>query len=132
MLEFWFISRGSVFSPREGALVLGGWNGRVFDGKCWWVLTESPSADRNGIPRHIHPPATRTSSRNKNTLRRRNLGLLGREDPNQYSQYSLDEGTASDTLTSWDVLKSWGWEDAGNIDSPGYVINLGNIDNLGR
>lgn len=80
-MEVWFIDRGRVnlsregahvqgacfclgrvFSLQEGALVLGGWNGRVFDGKCWWVLTESPSADRNGIPRHIHPPATRTPS----------------------------------------------------------------------
>lgn len=71
------------------------------------------------LRRQEHPPATK-------------FRVAGGEDPNQYSQYSLDEGTAPDTLTSWDVLKSWGCEDVGNIDSPGYVINLRNVDNLGR
>ena len=39
--------------------------------------SKMPSADRNGVPRHIHPPAVKTPSRDKDTLRRRNLGLLG-------------------------------------------------------
>lgn len=89
-------------------------------------VTESPSGDRNGLQKHIRPPAIGLPAGDKSTLRRRNLGVLWRK---LLISSPLMRGSRGRLVRMGNMGRT---DDVGSVGATGCTEDLGHADNLVR